>query len=159
MNKEFAGSIAGAVATAPMTATMMALHRMLPRHQQTPLPPHVAAENAADAVGAGEAMDAAGEDGRKGVALAAHFSYGAAAGAAYAPLAGKSGLHPAAEGALYGLAVWGGSYLGLMPATGLYNSATDEPAERNIMMIAAHVVWGASLGIVFNLLSHGSRER
>ncbi|MEJ7606229.1 MAG: DUF6789 family protein [Bryobacteraceae bacterium] len=68
-------------------------------------------------------------------------------------IAGKSGLPPAAEGALYGLAVWGGSYLGVMPATGLYKSATEEPAARNALMIAAHLVWGAALGVIFNKLA------
>jgi uncharacterized membrane protein YagU involved in acid resistance len=97
-------------------------------------------------------MDSMDEDGRKATTLAAHFSYGAAAGVAYLPVAGKSGLPPAAEGALFGLAVWGGSYLGLMPATGLYKSATEEPGARNVLMIAAHLVWGASLGVIYDVL-------
>lgn len=153
MNKEFAGSIAGAVATAPMTAAMLALQQILPGQAHRPLPPEEITENVADAAGADEVMHDMGEAGKMGASLTAHFSYGAAAGAAYVPLAGKSGLNPALEGALFGLAVWGGSYLGLMPATGLYRSATDEPAPRNLMMIAAHVVWGAALGVVFDKLS------
>jgi putative membrane protein len=98
-------------------------------------------------------MDEAGEPGRNAATIAAHFSYGAAAGMGYLPFAGKSGLHPAAEGALYGLAVWGGSYLGLMPATGLYKSATEEPFARNVLMVTAHLVWGVSLGLMFDALS------
>jgi uncharacterized membrane protein YagU involved in acid resistance len=94
-------------------------------------------------------MDSMDEPGRTGTTLAAHFSYGAAAGIGYAPFAGKSGMHPSIEGAMYGLAVWGGSYLGIMPATGLYHSATEEPAARNTLMIAAHLVWGAALGLIF----------
>jgi uncharacterized membrane protein YagU involved in acid resistance len=135
-----------------MTAVMMALHQVLPGEPDSPLPPRHITENAAEAAGAGEAMDNMDEGGRKATTLAAHFGYGAAAGAAYVPLAGKSGLPPAAEGALFGLAVWGGSYLGLMPATGLYNSAKDEPAARNVLMIAAHLVWGASLGVIYDVL-------
>ena len=153
MNATMAGSIAGAVATVPMTAVMIGLHRVLPGEPPEPLPPREITENVAETAGAGPAMDAMDESGRAGTTLAAHFSYGAAAGVGYAPFAGRSGIHPAAEGALFGLAVWGGSYLGLMPATGLYRSATEEPAARNALMIAAHLVWGASLGLIFATLT------
>lgn len=124
---------------------MVGLHRALPGADREPLPPRQITENAAAEAGVDHKLD---EDDRTTATAAAHFGYGATVGAAYVPMAGKSGLHPAAEGALYGLAVWGGSYLGLMPASGLYKSATEEPVARNVMMIAAHVVWGASLGVV-----------
>jgi putative membrane protein len=132
---------------------MLILHQVLPGEPPTPLPPQEITENVADTAGAGEAMDDAGESGRNAVTTAAHFGYGAAAGLGYIPFAGKSGMHPAAEGALYGLAVWGGSYLGVMPATGLYRSATDEPAARNVLMVTAHLVWGAALGMVYERLT------
>ncbi len=144
-----AAGIGGLVATLPMTAAMVLLHKALPSSQQQFLPPRQIVENVAEAgIPLGDS-----EEAHQGTALAAHFTYGAAAGAGYAMLAGKSGLHPALEGTLYGLAIWGGSYLGLMPATGLYKSATEEPAERNLLMIAAHVVWGASLGIAVDMLT------
>src|SRR5688572_29168635 len=145
MDSRIAASIAGAAATAPMTAVMMALHQILPGEPATPLPPRVITENAAEAAGAKRVMDEMDEPEKKATTLAAHFGYGAAAGAAYIPFAGKTSLPPAAEGALFGLAVWGGSYLGLMPATGLYKSDTDDAHARNTLMIAAHLVWGASL--------------
>lgn len=151
MDKRLAASIAGFAATIPMTAGMVALHQLLPADQQHPLPPQQITENAAEAAG----VPLQSESSQEGTALAAHFSYGAAAGAGYASFAGKTGLEPAVEGALYGLAVWGGSYLGLMPATGLYKSATEEPAARNLLMIAAHVIWGAALGVIANQLSDG----
>jgi putative membrane protein len=153
MNSRFAASIAGFAATVPMTAVMLALHRALPGEPQRPLPPREITENVADAAGLGETMEEADEPARKGTTLTAHFGYGAAAGLGYLPVAGKSGLPPAAEGALYGLAVWGGSYLGLMPATGLYRSATEEPAARNVLMITAHIVWGAALGALYDKLA------
>jgi putative membrane protein len=152
MDSRIAATIAGAAATAPMTAVMMALHQIMPGEPDTALPPRHITERAAKTAGAGEAMNGMSEEGRQTTTLAAHFSYGAAAGVAYLPLAGKSGLPPAAEGALFGLAVWGGSYLGLMPAAGLYNAATEDPAPRNVLMIAAHLVWGASLGVIYDVL-------
>lgn len=149
MDSRIAATVAGAAATAPMTAVMMALQQVLPGEAEKPLPPRVITENLADSSGAGNDTD---EGTLKAATLAGHFSFGAAAGVAYVPLAGKSGLPAAAEGALFGLAVWGGSYLGLMPATGLYQSAREEPGPRNLLMITAHVVWGASLGILYDVL-------
>jgi uncharacterized membrane protein YagU involved in acid resistance len=153
MHRQLAGPICGFAATLPMTAVMVALHKALPGADREPLPPRQITENAAVEAGVNHKLD---ESDRTAAAAAAHFGYGAVVGAGYVPLAGKSGMHPAAEGALYGLAVWGGSYLGLMPASGLYKSAKDEPAARNAMMIAAHVVWGAALGVLFHSLT--SRE-
>jgi putative membrane protein len=149
MHRQLAGTISGFAATLPMTAVMVALHKALPGADREPLPPRQITENAAVEAGVNHKLN---EDDRTATTAVAHFGYGATVGAGYAAMAGKSGLHPAAEGALYGLAVWGGSYLGLMPATGLYKSATDEPAVRNAMMITAHIVWGAALGVVFHSL-------
>ena len=150
MDSKMAATIAGAAATAPMTAVMIGLHKVMPGEPNRPLPPEEAVDKAADAAGL--------PDPGPGGTLAAHFSYGAAAGVAYLPFAGKSGMNPAAEGALFGLAVWGGSYLGLMPATGLYKSATEDATSRNILMVASHLVWGAALGLIFHKLTRGNRE-
>ena len=135
-----------------MTATMVALHNALPVRHQYPLPPAQIAENAAAQAGVNGDLK---EEERTTATLVAHFGYGTVVGAGYAALAGKSGLAPIAEGALYGLAVWGGSYLGLVPAAGLYRSAVEEPAARNALMIAAHVVWGSALGLIFHALTGG----
>ena len=53
---------------------------------------------------------------------------------------------PPLAGACYGLAVWAGSYLGLLPALGVLKPATEHPVRRIALMIAAHLVWGAALG-------------
>ena len=149
MNRQLAGTVGGFAATFPMSAVMLALQKALPGEEREPLPPKQITENAAAGAGVNHKLT---EGERDAATAAAHFGYGAAAGAAYAAMAGKSGLPPAAEGALYGLAVWGGSYLGLMPAAGLYKSAVDEPATRNVMMIAAHIAWGSALGLIFHSL-------
>jgi uncharacterized membrane protein YagU involved in acid resistance len=154
MNTQIAASIGGFVATAPMTAVMTVIHGMLPPHQQDSAPPRQITENAAAQTGADKTLD---EPGMQTATLVAHFGYGAVAGIAYAPVAGKTGMHPVLEGAMYGLTVWGASYLGLLPATGLYKSAKEEWGGRNAMMIAAHVVWGGVLGAVTHALSNGHR--
>jgi hypothetical protein len=48
------------------------------------------------------------------------------------------------------LIVWATSYLGLLPATGLHEPATEHPREWNILMILAHVVRGGSLGLLLS---------
>jgi putative membrane protein len=74
-------------------------------------------------------------------------------GALYGLTANPQSLPAAAPaGVAFGLGVWAGSYLGVLPAAGLYRSAADEPTERNAMMVAAHVVWGASLGLIAHQL-------
>ena len=149
MTRELAGSIAGFLATAPMTLAMQAMHKALPEPDKHPLPPRHVTENAAASVGVDLGPD---ESTHRAATLAAHFSYGASTGALYSKVAGVTGLSPAVEGMLFGVAVWAGSYLGLLPGAGLYPSAEDESAPRNALMIGAHLVWGASLGVLMHTL-------
>ena len=128
------------------------MHRVLPPEHKDPLPPRQITDNAAARAG----IDLGNEDTRSAVALGAHFTYGASVGAMYGPIAGSTNLPPAVEGMLYGIAVWGGSYLGILPGAGLYRSADDEPAPRNAMIIAAHLLWGASLGVMTEALADKS---
>ena len=140
-----AGALAGLAATVPMTIAMEAMHRRLPRRQRYPLPPRKVTMRAAGAAGVRHKLD---ESERLGLTLAAHFGYGTGAGALYGPLS-RSVKGPAAvKGMGYGLLVWAGSYLGLLPALGLLSPATDHPPRRNALMIAAHLVWGATLGLL-----------
>ena len=83
---------------------------------------------------------------KTGLTLAAHFGYGTAAGVLFGLLAPKRAGEAVPAGIGFGLLVWSASYLGLMPALGLHPPATRDTFRRNALMIAAHVVWGASLG-------------
>lgn len=170
MQAELAGATAGLVATAPMTAAMALMHRWLPDHERYPLPPRQVVDNATDQAGANHfvpgdshqpserhtGLDAA-DDARGSVALATHFAFGAMAGSAYGAIVRTKPAHPALAGIGYGLMVWGSQYLGVLPAAGLLSNAKDHPARRNALMIAAHVVWGAALGIVADRLVRTSR--
>jgi uncharacterized membrane protein YagU involved in acid resistance len=146
MNRIVSGAAAGLIATAPMTAWMVAAHRRLPRRDRYPLPPHEITMNLAEEAGVRDALDS--REAQKEVTLALHFGYGAAAGAAYALVAPRIPLPPAIKGGLFGLGVWTVSYLGLMPALGLHRPATDEPADRNALMISANILWGALTGVL-----------
>ena len=141
MNRFAAGALAGLLATAPMTVFMVALFRRLPPEEQYPLPPAEITEEVAEATGMDEHLH--GETQRLEATLAAHFGYGAAAGLVYAPLAPNLPLPPVVKGTLYGLTVWAVSYLGLLPAARILTPATEHPARRNALMIAANVLWGA----------------
>lgn len=147
------GLASGAAATLPMTLAMLALRSRMPREWFKTLPPRKITFNLLHRLGLARGLDRKNE--RRLVGLS-HFGYGTAAGALY-------GLMPRRlPGPLYGLAVWAVSYLGAMPALSLYRSAHRDPASRNSLMIAGHMVWGAFLGLgfaVFRLLRHRYRTR
>ena len=149
------GALAGFVATVPMTVAMELMHRQLPAHERYPLPPREVTMEVADEAGVKERMD---EPARMGATLAAHFGYGAAVGALYAPLAQRWALPPALGGAAYGLFVWAGSYLGLLPAMNILRPATEHPPRRNALMITAHLIWGVAAGVLTARLERESQR-
>jgi hypothetical protein len=128
------GALAGLVGTAAMTAVMDRAHRQLPAPERYPLPPR---EITGVLVGeeSGREQDATGD-----LALAAHFGFGAAAGALLAGL--RVPARPA-PGALAGLVVWAVSYFGWVPLFRILRPAASHPIRRSRLMAAAHLVWGA----------------
>jgi uncharacterized membrane protein YagU involved in acid resistance len=148
-NRAFAGAAGGLVATVPMSAVMLIGHRWLPWRQRDPLPPQQITNEALASVDLHDDLDS---HERAALAVFNHFAYGAGMGLLYGGLtAAAPSTNRVSSGIAYGLAVWTASYLGLVPALGLYRSAVQEPAGRNALMIAAHVVWGASLGVMTEL--------
>ena len=143
MERFLSGILAGFGATAPMTVAMVAMHRNLPAPQRYPLPPRRITIRAAKKTGAKKNLD---EPQRTALTLLAHFGYGAAVGGLFGLIAPRDVSRSIPAGIAYGLLVWAGSYLGLLPALGLHRPATREPEHRNALMIAAHVVWGAAAG-------------
>ena len=151
MNRILLGALAGLAATAPMTLAMKLMHEQLPRGEKYPLPPRQVTEGIAEKAGVREHMD---EEERAAATWVSHFAYGAACGALYGALSGERlDEHPLAAGAGFGAAVWAGSYLGWLPAAGIISPATEHPARRNALMIAAHLVWGATAGVILERLS------
>ncbi|MBE7549582.1 MAG: DUF1440 domain-containing protein [Anaerolineales bacterium] len=145
------GALAGFIATLPMSAVMLAARELLPLHEQYPLPPSEIVSEVADKTGV-EEVEAGPE--HSVATTVAHFAYGAAAGALYAALPYRIFPSAALNGTAFGLAVWTGSYLGLLPALGILTPATEHPARRNALMIAAHVVWGLTLGVLVDSMSN-----
>jgi len=151
MNRILLGALAGLAATAPMTLAMKLMHEQLPRDEQYPLPPRQVTEGMAEKAGVNEHLD---EEEREAATWASHFAYGAACGALYGALSGERvDGHPVLAGVGFGVAVWAGSYLGWLPAAGIIRPATEHPPRRTALMIAAHVVWGATTGVAVERLS------
>jgi hypothetical protein len=87
--------------------------------------------------------------------MAAHFAYGAAMGSLVAVAPGATA--PLA-GAGYGLLIWAGSYLaGCRRCTSL-RSATRHPPQRNALMGAVHLVWGAGTSLTLRELLRAQSE-
>jgi hypothetical protein len=153
------GAFAGLVATIPMTVTMEALRAWLPREQTRRMPPREVIDRTVNKSGAGGTVD---EGGRTVLATAGHLAFGAAAGALYAAAMGAS--KPSSErssqpssmmaGITYGLAIWALAYGVGLPSLGLHPAATDDTKDRNEVLIASHIVWGATLGRLTRVDAH-----
>jgi uncharacterized membrane protein YagU involved in acid resistance len=145
------GALAGVVGTAAMTGAMRALHRRLPPQQRYPLPPREIVQEVLPE----PAEHRIAEEHRQSLTMAAHFGYGAATAALYAvarPPA-STGL-----GALYGVLVWGASYLGWIPGARILKPATQHPGRRNALMIACHLVWGATMATTLRELQRANAQ-
>lgn len=132
------GALAGLVATFAMTAAMAALQGH--GRDRTALPPSLLLRSTRLARTA---------ERHPALVTVAHFAFGAAAGSLFAGLIARR--DPAA-GVAWGLLVWAGSYAGWVPVSGMTPPAVDQSAERNLLMIIAHVVWGAALALGLNRL-------
>ena len=143
------GALAGLIATVPMTLFMFAVHRLLPGWQKYALPPERVTNEIAERTEVAEDMN---KPESLGASLLAHFGFGSTMGALYAPISKRVPLPPVIKGIAFGLLVWAANYLGVLSAMKMPESAFNEPGRRNIMMIASHVVWGGTLGVVEELL-------
>ena len=143
--KMLRGAAAGFAATVPMTIVMEGLRAALPAEQHRRIPPREvvdrAIDNAAKTTGLGADLD---RSDRVAITAIVHFAFGAAAGAVYAAL--KPRRSSVLGGIGYGLAVWAFAYGVGLPALRLHPAAARDTTDRNEVLIASHVVWGAVLG-------------
>ena len=152
MNTAAKGALAGLAATVPMTVAMEILWRRLPRHERYPLPPR----EIIDCVLPARIGAVLGERGCRNATICAHFSYGAAVGALFPLITASRGP---LSGAAYGVGIWAASYQGWIPALRILKPAFRHPPRRNALMIAVHLIWGASLAISLRELDRMDRDR
>lgn len=150
------GALAGFVGTVPMTIFMLVTQRILPKGQHYDLPPELITKDIARKMHVRWHMS-------KGMVLVAtlvaHFGYGATMGIVYEPVKKRIVLPPLLQGALFGFVVWAASYFVLLPLLGLSEKGQKEPGQRNLMMLVAHLVWGATMGATADMLTSGQSEQ
>jgi hypothetical protein len=142
------GALAGIAGTAAMTAAMARLHQRLPSQERYPLPPREII---------GSIMGEAPGERREGLgdmAVAAHFGFGAAVGAAMGAIRFPARPLPSV---ILALGVWAGSYFGWAPLLGILKPANDHPVRRSALMAGVHVVWGAVTALALRELLHARR--
>jgi uncharacterized membrane protein YagU involved in acid resistance len=82
------------------------------------------------------------------LATVLHFGFGATAGAAFGVLAPRSLIARVPAGLTYGVAIWGVSYMGWMPALGIMPPPERDRRDRQAVMLAAHLVYGTTLALM-----------
>jgi len=142
LNSAVRGAVAGFAATLPMTAAMFAVQLVLPRSSQIRLEPRIITDKLLQRA---NIYQETSERAHKLAALANHFAYGAACGAVCATVAGARLQSSPSTGLLFGLLIWMGSYAGWLPAAKILPPPRDRLPGRNVMLLAAHSVWGLSL--------------
>ena len=140
------GALAGLAATVPMTVVIGAGRAA--GLMGTP-PPVEITENAAQQ--AGEDPDRQSPE-FQAAWLAAHLGYGAACGVLFAAVRPVLPRPDLVAGLLFGGAVWGASYISLLPSLNLYPPAQVDSSQRQAVMIAAHAVFGTALASIDSYL-------
>ena len=136
------GAAAGFAATVPMTLAMEGLRAALPLEQHRRMPPREIVDRTVDRAGAAPDV---GRGDRVAITTLAHFAFGTLAGALYGAMVG-SRRSSVMKGVGFGLAVWALAYGVGLPSMGLHPAAADDTSDRNAVLLASHVVWGATLG-------------
>lgn len=149
------GAISGLIATLPMSVSMLVMYFFLPWHEKYTLPPGKITNRLTEATGLKQHLD---KQELAVLTIIFHFLYGAFIGGIYGLFAKKIPFPPVPKGIGYGLFVWFTSYAGWLPAMDILPPAKDHPTGRNILMIVAHIIWGATAGFLFNRLTQPSRE-
>jgi putative membrane protein len=129
-----------------MTVVMEGLRAVLPAEQHRRMPPREivdqTVEKTVEHTGQGAELD---QRDRAALATITHFAFGAAAGALYGAVV-DSRRSSVLKGVAYGLTVWALAYGVGLPSLGLHPAATRDTTDRNEVLIASHLVWGAVLG-------------
>jgi uncharacterized membrane protein YagU involved in acid resistance len=150
------GAIAGFLATGPMTAFMEGAFRGLPRAQRQPLPPRQITARLLSRFLPHSHRLAEGE--RQTGTVIAHFAFGAAMGTVFSAIACRAIRPNMTTGIGCGVLVWLLNYAGILPLLKLQPPPQHRSVRRNLLMAAAHIVWGATFGWLLARLPHRGRN-
>lgn len=137
------GLWSGVMATSAMTYFLLYAHRRLGTAR--PLPPAALTHELQEDVA--NVNDSPDPSGREDRAMLAHFVFGVSAGILYASLTRFMPKRRLLTGNIFGLGIWSSSYLGWVPALRLSPAAPKAPLKENLMMVAAHLVFGTALAL------------
>lgn len=144
------GAIAGAMATVPMTVALFGTAPWLPDVKA--FPPKLAVKLVTGKAGLWQQLSARQ---RNRLSWVSHFGYGALMGSVYAAMAKRHGTR---SGIAFGVGVWAGSYLVMLPALGIRRPVQKSFRDDHVQLVVAHLVWGAALGWLSKKLREASRE-
>ena len=158
MNSLINSGLAGFLATGPMTLVIFGGRAL--RLLRTPPPVEITANVQRRLANDEDAPEDIPRSVFQASWLLSHFGYGASCGLLY-PLLDPLLPRPLVlRGLAYGLAVWGVSYINLMPQLRLYPPVREDRLSRAAVMIAAHVVYGVALSVLeWQLVRRNSHSR
>ncbi|TPW77509.1 hypothetical protein [Schumannella soli] len=148
------GAVAGAAATLPMTAVLLVAQRRGALEEPPPFTILRRADRCQRRRRTGTVSGSIARRRRReraGRAARLHLAIGAISGAVYGLLGGTTRPNPAsavAHGVAHGLGVWLAGYAVTLPLAGLYAPAWADRPRRVRSIVAAHLVYGAVLGLV-----------
>ena len=82
------------------------------------------------------------------LATLTHVGFGAAAGSVFGVVAPRRLIARIPLGMAYGTAIWGVSYMGWVPALGIMPQADRDRRDRQMVMLAGHIVYGTALALM-----------
>lgn len=136
------GAVGGGLGTASMSVVMLAARQLGLMGEQ---PPEAITAAALDAGGMNE-RDAETQD---VLASLAHFGFGIGMGALFGLLHRRLPfrVNATVHGVIFGSLVWVTAYQGWVPALGIMPPASRDRPDRPQVMLLAHWVYGATLGM------------
>jgi uncharacterized membrane protein YagU involved in acid resistance len=140
VNRVLRGALAGTLATVPMSAVMMGAKRS---GRMGGMPPEKITANLLERSGIHPTETQ--QDVAAGVL---HFGFGSAAGAVFGAVAPRRVIARVPLGMAYGAAIWGVSYMGWVPAFGIMPHAAHDRRDRQLVMLAGHLVYGTALALL-----------
>jgi uncharacterized membrane protein YagU involved in acid resistance len=134
------GALAGGLATAPMSGLMMGAKQL---GLVGGMPPEKITAKFLNKAGIQRSKTQ-----QDVLATLTHVGFGAAAGAAFGVIAPRRLIARLPLGMAYGTAIWGVSYMGWVPALGIMPPADRDRRDRQMVLLASHIVYGAALALI-----------